>query len=268
MSWTRSSGTRLRLRATPSGTVNYVLRQMFSPTMLQRSPLRKLPAVLMNTFFTFAYHIHKLITSDMQSHSQSQTLLIWSVSCISSAVQMVLICWLMFITAPVVQRLFELVAGACLNLYTVFGFLIETVLYYASLAIIVFIAAAGTFIVHRFFKVNWLRYLVIIWACAGGLRYVVLFCTATCGLLIKHLLSLVIWLCIPAGATMVVVLRFLTICLGGGSIIISVLSFHAAMYDIGNNRFDKCYGSLLQFDSQQPKETVRKMYICVFVIMW
>lgn len=160
MSWTRSSGTRLRLRATPSGTVNYVLRQMFSPTMLQRSPLRKLPAVLMNTFFTFAYHIHKLITSDMQSHSQSQTLLIWSVSCISSAVQMVLICWLMFITAPVVQRLFELVAGACLNLYTVFGFLIETVLYYASLAIIVFIAAAGTFIVHRFFKVNWLRYLV------------------------------------------------------------------------------------------------------------
>lgn len=246
-------GSLLPMRTTPSVGVNNVLRQNFSPAALARSRLQRLAANLVAAFFAFATIVHQFLTRNyLQNQSESRLLLLWNVSCIFTAVQLALTCWLLFVIAPRIQTLCELAAWMFYGIGFIFSFLIGTVLCYASLLVILIVAVIASFCIvcnHDYrFTERCCKWLIRLWSCSGMIYFAIFLCTVAGGLVIKCVTVILYWLTVVAGVLLPVLLQLIVICLVVGGVMLSVLSVLATKHQSGSSRLDTDYGDLLRFD--------------------
>ena len=96
-----------------------------SPAALEQSLLLRLYVFLSTSFATYICIITNAITHDQQS--QTEMYMLMNATCVFTAVQLGLMCWLVFAIAPGVQLLFELVAWVCCHSGTAFCSLIGAV---------------------------------------------------------------------------------------------------------------------------------------------
>jgi len=242
MSQTRS-GLLIKVRATPSVAVNNILLQNFSPSVLARSLHHRLAAVLVAAFFAIACTVHSFITQNRRNLSESRTLLLWNVSCVLTAVQSSLTCWLLYTIAPGIRVISELAAWVLCGFGYFFSYLVGYVMCCISVSIILVTALAFAY---------WSRVTPTkIWSYAGVVTLAAVLFTVLGSILIDRLTTLTYWLTIAAGVLLTVTVRLAAICLIVGAALLSVLNILATKQNSGeSNRLDMNYGNLLQFDDQ------------------
>ena len=245
MSQTRS-GLLINLRATPLAAVNSVLRQNFSPSLLAQSLDLRLAANFVAAFITIAGIVHSRITQNRRNRSESQTLLLWNVSCILTAVLLSLTCWLLYTIAPGIQLISELVASVLYDVGFVFSFLVGTVTCYVLVVVIVAIAIAFSCLPNVSLEKIWLF--------TGGTTAATVLITVTGGKLIDCLTTVVCLFTVFAGDLLTVCVRLAAILLVVGVAVLSVLNAIATKQSWrASNRLDTSYGSLL---IDNPNDTV------------
>jgi len=224
-----------------------------SPVAVEQSLLLRLYVFLSTSFAAYICIITNAITHNQQSPTEMYMLM--NATCVFTAVQLGLMCWLVFVIAPGVQLLFELVAWVCCHSGTVFCSLIGAVfpvrwwkLLLASLVAVTLGELASNdfhFTEHSFVSLRQK------WAFAGGVATAPFLCQ----LLMSCLTTVISWLCSAAGVTLVILLRLAAICIGVGGTLQAVSVIYCSRSRSRNGN--------LYFDNQQSHEAVIQHEVCV-----
>jgi len=249
-----------QLHATPSTAINDMLQRNFSLAKLRQSLLRELAAIPITAFFTFACIMHGLVI-DEQNQSEGGILLLWILCCIFASIQLALTCWLIYVIAPGIRLLFELVAWISYALGTIFCWLVNNVMHYVS-GLVIFAIAIGLSFCALAINALWTsdfsftNHSVLLlrrfWTCAGVILLVANLRYETYGPLIEYVTITIYWFCISGGVVLTFAIWLTAICLGIGGIILSgFIVFLTIKHRSDYNPFDTNYGTPLHF-GQQP----------------
>ena len=229
-----------------------------SPARLEQSILLKISVFLLTAFLTYIGIIFNAITHDQQSQSE-QFILICSLF-LFAACQLGLMCWLIFMIAPGVQLLFELVAWVCANFGTTFSYLVSAVFpveWWQLLPASLLAVTAWELVANNLaFNEQSFVSLRIKWVSVGVMATVPFlsqFLTACLTMVIS-------WLCTAAGVILVVGLRLAAVSVGiGGTVATGLFIGGCHNYrlraDIGN----------LNFDISQSQEPINQHEVCVYL---
>ena len=252
----------LQMPVTPSDTINDALQRNFSPQVLAKSPLRKIVAVLIVAFFKFADSFHYLVTREyLPNQSDRRILLLWVMSTLFASVQLALMCRLIFVIAPGIPLLCELVTWIFSGFGVIFSFLIGTIFYFSLVLFALVIFAAGFsygVLLADNFHVNaqTSARLTKIWICVGVIAVVAIICAVGEGILFELLTTVIRWFNFAVGFVLRVVLQLVAICVGIGGIVLGASSMLAVRQQSGISRrlwFQHCQtarGSLYSTSAQ------------------
>ena len=227
----QSSGEQ-QVQVVLPAVIDGMLQYTFLSAWLHESQLCKLTLRMVAAFFTLASFIHNPM--NQQSLTENQILILWRISCIFTAIQLALMCRLMFAVALHIQLLFDLPAWICNAFASVFNFPDSTDMCYFSVTLIFVVASCLIFHAlwddaFRFYDRNSV-FLIRIWLCAGAVFMLATFCPETCRTLFEYATMVICWFSNAGAFLILFVLRLVGICFGIDAVSAITLCSHGANY--------------------------------------